>query len=84
MAGSYLACQVVCIDYVLQEIKFEVRKPIVLQTDNKSVITLARNFVSHGRSKHIEIRFYFLREQVNNGMLKVIHCSTEKTKLLTY
>ncbi|XP_045810933.1 uncharacterized protein LOC123905375 [Trifolium pratense] len=30
----------------------------------------------HGRSKHIEAKFHFLREQVNQGSLEVIHCAT--------
>jgi len=38
---------------------------------------LANNLVLHGRSKHIEAKFHFLREQVNKGALKIIHCSTE-------
>jgi len=32
----------------------------------------------HGRSKHIEVRFLFLKEQVNKNMLQVVHCPTEE------
>jgi hypothetical protein len=46
---------------------------MVLFLDNKSAIDFARNPVLHGRSKHIEARFHFLREQVNKGVLKVVH-----------
>ena len=31
----------------------------------------------HGRSKHIEVKFHFLREKVNRGELEVRHCSSE-------
>ena len=55
----------------------EVKKPLVLQIDNKSSINLAKNPVLHGRSKHIEARFHFLREKVNQGELEVRHCSSE-------
>ena len=55
----------------------EVKKPLVLQIDNKSTINLAKNPVLHGRSKHIEARFHFLREKVNRGKLEVRHCSSE-------
>ena len=55
----------------------EVKKPLVLQIDNKSTINLAKNPVLHGRSKHIEARFHFLREKVNQGELEVRHCSSE-------
>ena len=36
-----------------------------------------KNSVLHGRSKHIEARFHFLREKVNQGELEVRHCSSE-------
>ena len=55
----------------------KVKKPPVLQIDNKSAINLAKNPVLHGRSKHIEARFHFLREKVNRGELEVRHCSSE-------
>lgn len=38
---------------------------------------LAINFMIYDRSKHIEVRFYFLRDHVNQEMLKVVHYSTE-------
>ena len=75
IAGSYDACQATWIRSVLEEMEVEVKKPLVLQIDNKSVINLAKNPVLHGRSKHIEARFHFLREKVNRGELEVRHCS---------
>ncbi|CAJ2645382.1 unnamed protein product [Trifolium pratense] len=76
IAGSYAACQALWINSVLKELKINVKKPITLQIDNQSAINLAKNPVPHGRSKHIEARFHFLREQVNQGSLEVIHCAT--------
>jgi len=77
IAGSYAACQAIWIESVLSELKIQVRKQIVLQLDNKSAITLAKNPVQHGRSKHIEARFHFLREHVTHGKLEVKHCPSE-------
>jgi KUP system potassium uptake protein len=39
---------------------------------------LAKNPVSHGRSKHIERRFHFLREQVISGRIELLHCPTKE------
>ncbi|KAK2391129.1 hypothetical protein QL285_064616 [Trifolium repens] len=50
---------------------------VVLKIDNKSAINLAKNPVSHGKSKHIETRFHFLRDQVTKGKLKLEYCSTD-------
>lgn len=71
------ACQAVWLENVLKEMEIEVSRPIALFIDNKSAISLARNPVLHGRSKHIEAKFHFLREQVNKGALQIVHCSTE-------
>ncbi|PNX62056.1 hypothetical protein L195_g060967, partial [Trifolium pratense] len=35
------------------------------------------NPVLHGRSKHIDVRFYFLRDLTKDGVVKLIHCSTQ-------
>lgn len=43
-----------------------------LLVDNRSATNLAKNPVAHGRSKHIETKFHFLREKVNKGMIEVV------------
>ncbi|GJT12570.1 copia protein [Tanacetum coccineum] len=43
---------------------------IPLYCDNKSAIALCCNNVQHSRSKHIDIRHHFIREQVEKG----VHC----------
>ncbi|GJX65570.1 hypothetical protein Tco_0299913 [Tanacetum coccineum] len=45
--------------------------------DNKSVITLCCNNVQHSQSKHIDIRFYFIKEQVENGVVELYFVNTE-------
>jgi len=41
-----------------------------LLVDNKSAIDLANHPISHGRSKHTERKFHFLRDQVNKIKLQ--------------
>jgi hypothetical protein len=41
----------------------------LLYIDNKSALALAKNPVLHDRSKHIDIRFHFIRDYINNGAL---------------
>ncbi|MCI48405.1 cationic amino acid transporter 1-like, partial [Trifolium medium] len=50
---------------------------VTIKVDNLSAINLAKNPIAHGRSKHIEMKFHYLREQVSNGTLKLEHCRTE-------
>ncbi|GJX82920.1 hypothetical protein Tco_0332401 [Tanacetum coccineum] len=45
--------------------------------DNKSVIALCCNNVQHSRSKHIDIRFHFIKEHVENGVIKLYFVNTK-------
>ncbi|MCH80525.1 copia-type polyprotein [Trifolium medium] len=77
IASTYAACQMIWLETLMDELKCNLKKPLQLLIDNKSAINLARNPVSHGRSKHIETRFHFIREQVVNGKIEVVHCPTQ-------
>ncbi|GKD87072.1 hypothetical protein Tco_1358226 [Tanacetum coccineum] len=45
--------------------------------DNKSVIALCCNNVQHSRSKHIDIRFHFIKEHVENGVIELYFVNME-------
>ncbi|GJR07552.1 retrovirus-related pol polyprotein from transposon TNT 1-94 [Tanacetum coccineum] len=50
---------------------------IPLYCDNKSAIALCCNNVQHSRSNHIDIRHDFIREQVENGVVKLYFVMTD-------
>ncbi|GJW65449.1 hypothetical protein Tco_0117333 [Tanacetum coccineum] len=50
---------------------------IPMYCDNKSAIALCCNNVQHSRSKHVDIRFHFLKEQVENGVVELYFVNTE-------
>jgi len=77
IAASEAACQAVWLDALMKELQLEKSCKVKLLVDNKSAINLAKHPTSHGRSKHIETKFHFLREQVSNEKLKNEHCKTE-------
>ena len=52
-------------------------QPMKLFIDNVSTINLAKNPILHGRSKHIETRFHFLRDQMNKGRVELVHVRSE-------
>lgn len=52
-----------------------------LMNDNKSAISLAKNQVLHGRSKCIDTKFHFQRNQVENEVHEVAHYSIQKQLL---
>ncbi|GJV18584.1 retrovirus-related pol polyprotein from transposon TNT 1-94 [Tanacetum coccineum] len=50
---------------------------IPLYCDNKSAIALCCNNVQHSRSKHIDVRYHFIKEQVENGVVELYFVRTE-------
>nr|GFA31691.1 retrovirus-related Pol polyprotein from transposon TNT 1-94 [Tanacetum cinerariifolium] len=50
---------------------------IPMYCDNKSAIALCCNNVQHSRSKHIDIRYHFIKEQVENGVIELYSVNTE-------
>ncbi|GJY33567.1 retrovirus-related pol polyprotein from transposon TNT 1-94 [Tanacetum coccineum] len=50
---------------------------ISMYCDNKSAIALCCNNVQHSRSKHIDIRYHFIKEQVENGVVELYFVRTE-------
>ena len=40
---------------------------ILIKCDNTSAINLSKNPVQHSRTKHVDIRHYFLHDHVQNG-----------------
>ncbi|GKC08713.1 hypothetical protein Tco_1000323 [Tanacetum coccineum] len=50
---------------------------IPMYCDNKSAIAFCCNNVQHSQSKHIDIRFYFIKEKVENGVVELYFDNTE-------
>ncbi|GJU93432.1 hypothetical protein Tco_1318188 [Tanacetum coccineum] len=50
---------------------------IPLYHDNKSAIALCCNNVQHSRAKHIDVRYHFIKEQVENGIVELYFVRTE-------
>ncbi|GKB88462.1 hypothetical protein Tco_0960734 [Tanacetum coccineum] len=50
---------------------------ILMYCDNKSAIALCCNNVQHSRSKHIDIRFHFIKEQLENVVVELYFVNME-------
>ncbi|GJX80532.1 hypothetical protein Tco_0328681 [Tanacetum coccineum] len=60
----------------LTDYRFAFNK-ISLCCNNKSAIALCSNNVQHSRSKHIDVRYHFIKEQVENGVVEFYFVKTE-------
>jgi hypothetical protein len=51
---------------------------VPLMCDNTSAISVAKDPVLHSRTKHIDLRYHFLRNNVEKGNIDLIHVPREK------
>ena len=65
IAATSCCAQSLWIKYQLEDYGFKLDK-IPIRYDNKSTICLSKNSVLHSRTKHIDIRYHFLKEHVAN------------------
>jgi hypothetical protein len=52
-------------------------KPVTLFSDNQGAIALVKNAVYHQRSKHIDIKFHFIRDEYCKGNIDIMYLPTE-------
>ena len=52
--------------------------PTTLFSDSKSAIALAKDGHYHARTKHIDIRYHFIRYIIEAETVKLIYCPTDK------
>ena len=55
----------------IEDLKVQCPNPIIIKCDNSSAINISKNPVQHSRTKHIDIRYHFLTDQVAQNMVKL-------------
>ncbi|GKD02126.1 hypothetical protein Tco_1177100 [Tanacetum coccineum] len=76
IALSRCCAQILWMRSQLTDYGFQFNK-IPLYCDNKSAIALCCNNVQHSRAKHIDVRYHFIKEQVENGIVELYFVRTE-------
>ena len=76
IATALCACQCVWVRRVLEHLDHRQAGATVVFCDNVSTIKLSKNPILHGRSKHIDVRFHFLRDLCNDGVIELNYCDT--------
>ena len=74
-AGSCCA-QLLWMKQQLNDYRLDYSK-IPIRCDNTSVICLTKNPILHSRTKHIDVRHYFIREHVENHDICLEYVKTE-------
>jgi len=70
IAATTAACQGIWLARLISELRGREAGATSLKIDNESAIALSKNPVFHDRSKHIDVRYHFIRECVEDGRVK--------------
>ena len=76
IAAASAATQALWLSKLLGELLGSKVDVVELKVDSKSALALAKNPVFHGRSKHIRIKYHFIRDCLEDGSIKADHIST--------
>ena len=71
VAAATATCQAVWLRRLLGELTGVEAHPPALMVDYQPAIALAKNPVLHDQSKHIDIKFHFLRDYVDGGQIVI-------------
>jgi hypothetical protein len=75
VASASCCSQLLWITYTMSDFG-EGYTHVPLQCDSTSAISLANNSVLHSKTKHIEVRYHFLRDNIEKGKITLIHVPT--------
>nr|GFA62596.1 retrovirus-related Pol polyprotein from transposon TNT 1-94 [Tanacetum cinerariifolium] len=76
MSLSTCCAQVLWLRTQLTDYSFHIDK-ILMYCDSKAAIAISCNPVQHSRTKHIDVRYHFIRERVENGIVELFFIRTE-------
>jgi|ERR1700722_2650922 len=77
VAATHAAKEALWLRRFISEVFKPINGPTTIHCDNQSAIALASNGNYHARTKHIDIRYHFIRFVVANQSIKLIYCPTD-------
>jgi hypothetical protein len=76
VAATSAGQEILWLRNLFQEMGYPVSGPSTLLLDSASALAVAKNPEHHGRMKHLDLRFYWLRDEVDKGAISLKHVGT--------
>ena len=72
--------------FVLSELGFGLKKPMVLFCNNTTTIEIANNLVQHDQTKHIKLDRNYIKDNLDSGMIKIpyIKSANQLANMMTH
>ena len=78
IALSSAAQEAVWLQNLLSDLRNKPCEPITIFDDNQAALSIAKDSQCTKRTKHVDIKYHFIREKVLNSKLNVKHCSSSE------
>jgi hypothetical protein len=78
VSGVAAGKEICWMQQLLGEIGYAAQAPSTLFIDNQSAMCVAKNPEHHGRMKHLDLAFYWLRDKVEERRIQVTYMRTEE------
>jgi hypothetical protein len=78
VAISEVCAEIMFLKQVVEFMEIKVKLPIIVKVDNVGAIYLANNAVSGPRMKHVDIRYHFVRDLIEEGIIEVAFVKSEE------
>ncbi|MGL4341755.1 MAG: reverse transcriptase domain-containing protein, partial [Lactococcus lactis] len=79
-ALSEAAKDVKFIAQILSSVGIKYKQPIIINVDNVGAIFMAENASANGKTKHIDIRYHYVREFIMDNFIKIIFVKSADNK----
>jgi hypothetical protein len=77
VSAAACACQCMWLRNILNHLDVKQDKSTKINCDNSSSFKLSKNPIMHGRCKHIDVRFHFLRDLTKEGIIELTFCKSQ-------
>jgi hypothetical protein len=78
VALSEAAKEIKFVVMILESLGIRVKLPIVVRVDNVGAIFMSENVSTSSRTRHVDIRYHYVREFVEDGFIKIIFVKSEE------
>ena len=78
VAISEVCAELIFLKQVLEFLNIKFTLPIIVRVDNVGAIYLANNAISGPRMKHVDIRYHFVRDLIETGIVEISFVRSEE------
>ena len=78
VAATTAGQEILFLHNLLHSFGYKFDSPSIIHIDNQSALQVAKNLEHHGRMKHLDLRYYWLRDEVKKGSIRLEHIRTDE------